>query len=351
MRRRRGSFFVAFVFWMAAVVIPAVLPSAADPSAFGIPLLSSGVALAAPKGQLRLYTSQPDADAQKTAAAFEALYPGVEVIIFRSGTEEVVSRFLLEAEAGAPQADVLLIADAPTFEILKSRGMLESYRSPHADDIDPAYYDPDFTYYGTKIMATVIAYNTLLARPLESWNDLKSLRPGQVAMPDPNYSGAAAYNLGVFTRTPGIGWEWYEALRQGRVLMTQGNGAVLRAVASGERPYGIIVEYLAIRAKQDGSPVDIVYPKEGVPVITEPVGIVKGTKNLEAAQAFVDFLLSREGQALAAEMGYMPLRHDVEPPAGFPPLSDIRALSVDTGVLVAERENDKERFNELFGEW
>ena len=47
----------------------------------------------------------------------------------------------------------------------------------------------------------------------------------------------------------------------------------------------------------------------------------------------------------------MPLRHDVEPPAGFPPLSDIRALSVDTGVLVAERENDKERFNELFGEW
>src|SRR5690606_40116761 len=62
---------------------------------------------------------------------------------------------------------IFLIADAPTFEILKSRGMLESYRSPHADDIDPAYYDPDFTYYGTKIMATVIAYNTLLARSEE----------------------------------------------------------------------------------------------------------------------------------------------------------------------------------------
>jgi len=299
---------------------------------------------------LRLYTSQPDADAQKTAAAFRTLYPEVEVVIFRSGTEEVVSRFLLEAEAGVPQADVLLVADAPTFEILKARGLLASYRSPYAGDIDPLYYDRDYTYYGTKIMATVIAYNSALARPVDSWSALTTLRAGQVAMPDPNYSGAAAYNLGVFTRTPGIGWEWYEAMRRGRVLMTQGNGAVLRAVASGERPYGIIVEYLAIRAKQEGSPIDIVYPKEGVPVITEPVGIVKGTRNLEAAQAFVDFLLSKEGQALAAEMGYMPLRKDVAPPAGFPSLDAIKTLSVDTALLVEQREADKERFNQLFGE-
>lgn len=317
----------------------------------GLWLLALGGAThAAPQGQLRLYTSQPDADAQKTAAAFEALYPGVEVTIFRSGTEEVISRFLLEAEAGVPQADVLLVADAPTFEILKARGLLEPYRSPHAEHIDPVYYDRDCTYYGTKIMATVIAYNTALARPLTSWKELASLRPGQVAMPDPNYSGAAAYNLGVFTRTPGLGWEWYEALRQGRVLLTQGNGAVLRAVANGERPYGIIVEYLAIRAKQQGSPIDIVYPEEGVPVITEPVGIVKGTRNLEAAQAFVDFLLSPEGQALAAEMGYMPLRRDVPPPAGFPALEEIKVLSVDTALLVEQREADKERFNELFGQ-
>lgn len=312
--------------------------------------LAVATASAAPNGVLRLYTSQPDADAQKTAAAFEALYPDVKVTIFRSGTEEVISRFLLEAEAGEPQADVLLVADAATFEILKARGLLETYRSPYAASIDPVYYDPEHTYYGTKIMATVIAYNTMLARPLKGWNDLAELRPGQVAMPSPNYSGAAAYNLGVFTRIDGIGWEWYEALRRGRALLTQGNGAVLRSVAGGERPYGIIVEYLAIRAKLDGSPVDIVYPEEGVPVITEPVGIVKGTKNLEAAQAFVDFLLSKEGQELASEMGYMPLRADVTPPAGFPALSEIKVLTADMAVLADQREADKERYSAMFGE-
>src|SRR5690606_41142940 len=71
-------------------------------------------------------------------------------------------------------------------------------------------------------------------------------------------------------------------------------------------------DLLAIRAKQEGSPIDIGYPKEGVPVITEPVGIVKSTQNPEAARAFVDFLLSREGQQLAADMGYMPLRRSEE---------------------------------------
>ncbi len=217
-----------------------------------------------------------------------------------------------------PAGRYLVVADAPTFEILKSRGMLASYRSPYADDIDPAYYDPDYTYYGTKIMATVIAYNTALARPLDSWNDLVRCVPGQVAMPSPNYSGAAAYNLGVFTSDSRDRLGVVRRPAAGTSVDDPGERCSPAVGSSGERPYGIIVEYLAIRAKQEGSPIDIVYPKEGVPVITEPVGIVKSTQNLEAAQAFVDFLLSREGQELAAEMGYMPLRADVAPPAGFP---------------------------------
>src|SRR5690625_7376404 len=84
-------------------------------------LLSTGLALSQPEGTLRLYTSQPDADAAATAAAFEAAYPDVNVTVFRSGTEQVIARFLLEVEAGEPGADVLLLADAPTFELLKER--------------------------------------------------------------------------------------------------------------------------------------------------------------------------------------------------------------------------------------
>jgi len=313
--------------------------------------LAMGLALAQPSGTLRLYTSQPDADAATTKAAFEAAYPGVTVEIFRSGTEQVIARFLLEAEAGAPQADVLLVADAPTFEVLKGRGLLEPYASPEAGSIDAAYADPDGTYYGTKILATLIMYNTaLVSEPVTSWAELAALADGSVVMPSPSYSGAAAYNLGVKTRTPGLGWAWYETLARSDVFLTQGNGAVLRTVAGGERPYGIVVDFLPIRAALDGSPVGVVYPSEGVPVITEPVGIVRGTPNLSAAQAFVDFLLSAEGQRVAVAMGYMPLRGDVEPPAGFPALADLTLLAADAADLAATRDADKERFATLFGE-
>jgi len=314
--------------------------------------LALSFALAQPSGTLRLYTSQPDADAARTKAAFEAAHPGVRVEIFRSGTEQVIARFLLEVEAGFPQADVLLVADAPTFEVLKARDLLHPFpQAISASAIAPGYADPEGYYYGTKILATLITYNTnLVSDPVTSWAELAALPAGSVIMPSPSYSGAAAYNLGVKTRDPRLGWAWYEQLAASDTFLVQGNGAVLRSVAGGERPYGVVVDFLPIRAALEGSPVGIIYPSEGVPVITEPVGIVKGTPNLEAAQAFVNFLLSIEGQRVAVNMGYMPLRVDVTPPAGFPALADLLQLSAPASELATTRDADKERFANLFGE-
>ncbi len=313
-------------------------------------LLLLGAALAQPNGTLRLYTSQPDADAAATAAAFEAAHPGVEVQIFRSGTEQVIARFLLEAEAGEPQADVLLLADAPTFELLKERDLLAAH-TPADSVVDSRWFDPDGYWFGTKAMATLITYNTdLVSEPVGSWAELAALPAGQIIQPSPNYSGAAAFNLGVFTRDDRIGWEFFETLAGNNVTLVQGNGAVLRGVAEGERPYGLVVDYLPLRAMADGSPVAVVYPEEGVPVITEPAAIVAGTQNLEAARAFIDFLVSEAGQQLVADLGYLPLSDAAEPPAGFRPLSQITVLDADAADLAATREADKERFAELFGE-
>ena len=60
------------------------------------------------EGTLNFYTSQPDADAAKLVEGFNEKYPDVEVEIFRSGTEEVISKIQAEKLAGDVQADVLL---------------------------------------------------------------------------------------------------------------------------------------------------------------------------------------------------------------------------------------------------
>lgn len=303
-------------------------------------------------GSLNFYTSQPDADAQALVNAFTEKNPDVEVSIFRSGTEEVVSKIQAEDQAGDIQADVLLVADSVTFENFKKEELLLSYKSPEADAIDQAYVDPDGTYTGTKVMATGLIVNTNEVKDLpDSWSVLtEKAAKGKAVMPSPLYSGAAAYNLGVVTKQGGMGWEFYEDMRANDITITQGNGAVLEGVAMGEQQYGMIVDYLAAQAKSDGSPVELVYPKEGVPVITEPVGIMANTDNEEAAQAFVDFVLSEEGQELASDQGYTPIREGIEAPEGLKSLDDIKVLEADSAELLQTRDDDKAKFGEIFGQ-
>lgn len=304
------------------------------------------------EGDLSFYTSQPDEDAQKLVDAFNETYPDVNVEIFRSGTEEVVSKLLAENQAGEVQADVLLVADAVTYENLKSEDLLLPYKSEEASEIPEAFVDKDEMYTGTKIMATVLAVNTEKVTNLpDSWSVLTSEEAKeQSVMPSPLYSGAAAYNLGVLTRNDEFKWDFYNGLKANDVMITEGNGAVQQAVAAGEKSYGIIVDYLVARAKAEGSPIDLIYPNEGVPVITEPIAITKNTKNEAAAKAFVDFVLSEEGQQLAAEIGYTPIRKGIDAPEGLKTIEELKVLDADLSEMYKARESDKEQFSNLFGD-
>jgi iron(III) transport system substrate-binding protein len=76
-----------------------------------------------PHGALSVYTSQPDSDIAKLTEAFRRVYPDIQVNVFRSGTEEVIARINTEVKAGKLGADVILLADAPTFEALKEKSL------------------------------------------------------------------------------------------------------------------------------------------------------------------------------------------------------------------------------------
>lgn len=334
---------------LAGVLACALLASAGCSTGTSTDSADSGNAAS---GTLTVYTSQPEEDIQKFVEAFNEEYPDVTVDVFRSGTEEVISKVLAEKQANALQADVLLVSDAPTFESLKEQDLLASYESPELEGIDSQYYDEEHTYCGTKVISTGIMYNTDMVQTAPtSLKDLTSeAAKDNVSMPSPLYSGAAAYNLSLLTRTDGFGWEFYQALKDNGVKVGQGNGTVQKAVTGGEVGYGLIADYLAIRAKADGAPVDFVYPEEGSPAVTEPVGIVNGTDNETAAQAFVDFILSDRGQEVTAEIGYTPIKSGVAAPEGFRTVDEIQTITYDTKTLADNREADKQQFSQIFGE-
>lgn len=317
-------------------------------------LLFAGAALAQNtevSGPLVLYTSQPNEDAQQTVDAFTAAYPNVEVEWVRDGTTAMMARLEAEFVAGNPQPDVLLIADMVTMEGLEAQDRLLAYTGADTSAYDPAVMDPEGYYFSTKLITTGIVYNTAAPFVPTSYRDLlREEAQGQIAMPSPLTSGAATIHMAALTSHPDLGWELYEGLSKQGANPQGGNGGTYRAVAGGEQMFGFVVDFLPIREIANGAPVQFVFPKEGVSAVTEPVAILSTAKNVPAAQAFVDFLLSPEGQQLAADQGYLPAHPAITPPEGFPPRDEIVLMGFDPAEALANAEANRLRFVEIFGQ-
>lgn len=321
-------------------------------------LIAAGLLLAtaispvvAQEGKLVLYTSQPNNDAQATADAFMAKYPGIAVEWVRDGTPKIMAKFRAELQAGAPQADVLLIADAVTMEGLKAEGLLLNFPEAKAEGIDPSLIDEDGAYFATKLITTGIVYNSAATAIPAGWADLvKPEYKDQLTMPSPLTSGAALIHAVTLTGNLAEGWDYYSALAANGAQASGGNGDVLTAVSGGEKLYGMIVDYLPIREAAKGAPVKFVFPSEGVSAVTEPVAILASAQNTDNAKLFVDFLLSQEGQQLASDMGYVPARADIALPAGYPARADIKVLGYDAAAALTNEAANKEQFGEIFGQ-
>jgi iron(III) transport system substrate-binding protein len=308
-------------------------------------------AASAQEGRLLLYTSQPNTDAQQTIDAFKAKFPKVDVSFVRDGTPRIMARLRAEIEAGQAQADVLLIADSVTMEGLKKEGRLLQHATADVSAYQPGIHDPEKFWFSTKLITTGIVYNTKASLKPASWKDL--LRPelrGQIAIPSPLTSGAALIHTVTLTSNLPDGWGFYEALAANRALASGGNGDVLKAVAGGEKLYGMIVDFMPIREKAKGAPVEFVFPSEGVSAVTEPVAILRNTRNPEAAKAFVDFILSREGQDLAGRQGYIPAHPAAALPPGYPDRSAIKVMPFDAAKALAGETANKKRFADIFGQ-
>ncbi len=306
---------------------------------------------AGPSGTLVVYTSQPTDQMAAVIKAFNLEYPDVKIELFRSGTTEVMNKLLAEFSAGSPKADVVLIADAAAASQLKNDGRLYAYKDAPVKGIPKDLVDPDMMFFGTKFITTGIIYNKSMEKtPPTSWSDL--LKPAiakSLIMPSPLYSGAATIHVGTVIQQKSFGWNYYDQLVKLGAVAGQGNGTVVEAVARGEKAYGIIIEYMAFNAKAKGSPVDFVFPKEGVSIITQPVAILKTAKNIEAAKVFVNWQLSEKAQAQSVEQGYYPAIPALAPPKGYPSLGAVKVMSSDPALILKQDAEIKKRFADLFG--
>ncbi|WP_107838911.1 ABC transporter substrate-binding protein [Metasolibacillus meyeri] len=265
------------------------------------------VEAAEPSTTVTVYSAGPDGLAANIQEAFEQ-ETGIKVEMFQGTTGKILSR--LEAEKNNPIADVVVLASVASMDGLKEANQLQSYKeAKNADKMNAEWSDGDGYYYGYSASALGIVYNTKNAETApKEWADLaQSQWQNKINIPDPSLSGSAVDFLFGYTEADGAAWDTMAQWQSNGLQVNGANKEALDAVITGEKDVTIAgVDYMAYKAKASGEPVDIVYPASGTVVSPRAVGIMKEAKHVDAAQAYVDFLLSDEGQALVADAYLLP---------------------------------------------
>jgi len=305
------------------------------------------------EGKVVWYTSLALVTAEKVAKTFEAAYPGIKVEVHRTGSQRVLQRLLQEIQANIKNADVVHTSDAGHFVLLKEKKLLMQYAPAGIDKFPSGFKDSDGYHYGLRATLTVIAYNPKLISAAEApktWKDLLDPKwKGKLVTAHPGYSGLIATHVLALVNLHG--WDYFKQLAQNKLMLVQSAVDPAGVVASGERPVAVNGgDYTFYQSKKKGNPIEIVYPKEGVPLIVSPSAITSFAPHPNAAKLFTDFTFSREVQQVLADSEGLYTGHpEVKYPADKPKLNELKLLPADPDELEKRNEEIKKRFVEFFG--
>lgn len=108
-------------------------------------------------------------------------------------------------------------------------------------------------------------------------------------------------------------WQLFEQLKANGMIIAGPNAQALTPVLQGAKAavFGA-VDYVAYSSVESGESIKVIFPASGTVIAPRPMMILKSTPQPEQAKAFIDYVLSPEGQQAVADAWLMPARQDVE---------------------------------------
>lgn len=268
-------------------------------------------------------------------AEFETAHPDVDVRALDMGSQEALDR--VRSERSNPQSDVWFGGPSSLFARGAADSLLEPYRPDWADAIPGRAHGPDEMYHSAYETPAIIAYNTNAisadSAPTDWDQVLDPEWRGNVLIRNPIASGTMRAIFGMIilrginsTGDTAAGFDWLRRLdTQTRDYPL--NPALLHQQLTREEGTVTLWDMPDILIMQDrGAPFGYTLPTSGAPVIEDAIAIVRGTRHVDAARRFVDWVGSTHAQILAArDLFRLPARTDL--PADSLPqwVKDVRA--------------------------
>lgn len=271
-------------------------------------VLAAVSASAQQRTRLQVYTTLEVYSINAFKKAFEADNPDLEISWMRDATGVVTARIL--AEQGSQRGDAIWGLAVTSTMLLKERGLLEPYAPKNLAALKPSFRDPENppAYVGMEGWVAAVCFNTAEARKLglprpQSWFDLvEPVFKGKITMPHPASSGTGYFHVSAWIQMFGEekAWAFMDRLHDNIAFYVHSGSQPCKMAAAGEFALGISAETSAAEVRAKGAPIDGLLMKEGGGWEMDTAAILRGTKNLEAAQRLMDFAASRKANELYA---------------------------------------------------
>jgi iron(III) transport system substrate-binding protein len=252
---------------------------------------------------------------------FEALHPDIDVRWLDMGSQDVYDR--VRSERANPQADIwfggpsLILAQAAQDSLLDCAppnwAARVAVRGRGAGDCYIAAYETPVVFlYAEKVVSA--------AEAPQDWDDLLAPQwTGKIIIRDPLASGTMRAVFGMIVQRgmkqngdTAPGFAWLRRLDGQTKVYEQNPALVSEKIARQEGLVTIWDLPDVLISRRRGMPIGYVFPKSGTVAIEDGIAVVRNTKHLAAARAFVDFVGTPEMQLAAArEVFRVPARLDL----------------------------------------
>jgi iron(III) transport system substrate-binding protein len=265
-------------------------------------------------GTVNVYASTDAEIAQPLQAAFEARYPGLRVRYADLNTVDLHERFLTESTRPAnavpdrAHADVLWSTAMDLQIKLVNDGHALRYVSPERDGL-PGWAMWRDEAWGTTFEPVVIVYNRrhfagvqvprsrsglarLVQENVARWR-------GRVTTYDIERSGVGYLLAQQDARMGAEFWYLTQTLGRAGVVLSASTADMIEGIAHGELVlgYNLLGSY-ALSLMERGAQIDVIAPRDYTLVMSRIAFISRRAPNPDGARLWIDFLLSREGQAV-----------------------------------------------------
>jgi iron(III) transport system substrate-binding protein len=258
---------------------------------------------------ITLYNGQHEQTTDLLVEGFEK-QTGIKVNV-RNDDEDTLTDEIVTEGSGSP-ADVIYTENSPAIEYLQSKGLLAPVAPATLARTPSKYNSPQGDWLGVSARVSVLIYNPSLIKASEL--------PGHVTeLADSKYQGKLAFAAGEtdfqpvvtsYTRTYGeaAALKWLEAIKENAGShVYPDNETIADEVNRGAVAFGVVNQYYWYRMRAElgaesvHSKITYFAPRDpGYVLDISSAGILKSSRNKAAAQKFLAFIVSKQGQEIIA---------------------------------------------------